>query len=160
MKGDISRDTFDRRKHYAGVVMQQGRVQLDADWNEQQSINRHRAETEARDVVGTSGAPVHDAGFQLTTADGKAVTIGAGRYYVAGLLCENEAAVDYRQQPDLPGAPAIPDVLTAAGATVGLLYLEAWRRAVGVIDDPEIREVALGGPDTALRVKTVWQVKA
>ena len=159
MKGDFSRDTFDPRKHYAGLVMQQGRVQLDADWNEQHSIDRHRTQVQARDVIGGSGAPVHDAGFQLTTADGKAVTIGAGRYYVAGLLCENEAAVDYTAQPDLPAAPAIAATLAAAGTTVGLFFLQAWRRTVTALDDPEIREVALGGPDTALRLKTVWQVK-
>ena len=38
MKGDFTRFSFDPAKHYSGVRMQQGRVQLDADWNEQQSI--------------------------------------------------------------------------------------------------------------------------
>ncbi len=160
MKGDFSRDSFNARKHYAGVLMQQGRVQLDADWNEQHSIIRHRFDVEAKDVIGESGAPLHDAGFQLTTADGKAVTIGAGRYYVGGILCENEAAIDYAHQPDLPSAPAIAGLLEAAPTTVAILYLEAWRRVVTALDDAEIREVALGGPDTAIRSKTVWQVKA
>ena len=52
MKGDFSRDTFDAGKHYSRVLIQQGRVQLDADWNEQQSIYQHRMITEARDVIG------------------------------------------------------------------------------------------------------------
>ena len=30
MKGDFSRITFDPKKHYSRVLMQQGRVQLDA----------------------------------------------------------------------------------------------------------------------------------
>ena len=30
MKGDFSRDTFDPLKHFSRVLMQQGRVQLDA----------------------------------------------------------------------------------------------------------------------------------
>ena len=34
MSGDYSRHRFDARNDYAGVWMQQGRVQLDADWNE------------------------------------------------------------------------------------------------------------------------------
>ena len=38
MKGDVSRETFDATKHYSGVRMQQGRVQTDADWNEQGAI--------------------------------------------------------------------------------------------------------------------------
>ncbi len=160
MKGDFSRDTFDARKHYSGVTMQQGRVQLDADWNEQQSIDRHRADTEAKDIVGASGAPLHDAGFQLSTPDGKTLIIGKGRYYVGGLLCENENAVDYLLQPDYPKPPALADLFAAAQATTAIIYLDVWRRAVTALEDPAIREVALGGADTALRVKTVWQVKA
>jgi hypothetical protein len=160
MKGDFSRDSFDARKHYAGVLMQQGRVQLDADWNEQQSINRHRFDAQARDIVGESGAPLHNAGFRLASPGGTTLLIGAGRYYAGGILCENEALTDYTQQPDLPNAPAIAGLLQAANTTVAILYLEAWRRSVTALDDPEIREVALGGPDTAIRVKTVWQVKA
>jgi Family of unknown function (DUF6519) len=160
MKGDISRDTFDARKHYSGVVMQQGRVQVDADWNEQQSISRHRVDTETKDVVGISGAPLHDAGFQISTPDGKALIIGIGRYYVGGLLCENENAVDYLLQPDFPNPPALATLLSAAGTTTAIIYLDVWRRSVSALEDPTIREVALGGPDTTLRVKTVWQVKA
>ena len=38
MKGDFTRDTFDAAKHFSRVLMQQGQVQLDADWNEQTSI--------------------------------------------------------------------------------------------------------------------------
>ena len=57
MKGDFSRLTFDRKKHYSGVLMQQGRVLVDADWNEQQRISRYRMETQTADVVGPSGVP-------------------------------------------------------------------------------------------------------
>ncbi|HUO55503.1 MAG TPA: DUF6519 domain-containing protein [Rhodoblastus sp.] len=159
MAGDISRDSFDARKHYDRVVMQQGRVQLDADWNEQQNIHRHRAETQARDIAGT-GAPLHDAGFLLTATASKSLTIGKGRYYVAGLLCENESDVDFSQQPDCPNAPAFADILTKAVRTTAIVYLDAWRREITPLEDPSLREVALGGADTANRVKTIWQVKA
>ena len=102
MKGDFTRSTFKPGKHYSGVRMQQGRVQLDADWNEQIDIDAHRTETEAIDVIGGCGAPMHDAGFSLT--DGPTPKIGEGRYYVDGILCENEADVDLDKQPDLPVA--------------------------------------------------------
>jgi hypothetical protein len=158
MTADISRDTFDARKRYAGVVMQQGRVQLDADWNEQQSILRHHAETQGIDIIGASGAPVRDAGFRLTT-DGAKVRIGAGRYYVGGILCENPVEIDYLNQADYPGAPDLASLFASAGATSAIFYLEAWRRPVTGLEDPDIREVALGGADTAIRLKTIWQVK-
>lgn len=86
---DISRETFDPRKHYVGVVMQQGRVQLDADWNEQQAIHQHRIETEARDIIGQSGAPGSGGGFRIGfTPDKTDLVISPGRFYVDGILCE------------------------------------------------------------------------
>ncbi|MCX6048065.1 MAG: DUF6519 domain-containing protein, partial [Chloroflexi bacterium] len=41
MKGDFTRSTFKPAKHYSSVRMQQGRVQLDADWNEQIDLTAH-----------------------------------------------------------------------------------------------------------------------
>jgi hypothetical protein len=161
MKGDFSRDTFDRGKHYSGVLMQQGRVQLDADWNEQQNIHRYRVTSESRDVIGASGAPLHAPGFKIaTTPDRKSLIIGQGRYYVDGLLCENESDIAYAAQPDLPNPPDIAAALTSAQATAAIIYLDVWSRHITGLDDPSIRETALGGPDTASRIKTVWQVKA
>ena len=66
MKGDFSKDTFNRRKHYSSVRLQQGRVVTDADWNEQADLTRHRNERLARDVIGACGAPEAHAGFALT----------------------------------------------------------------------------------------------
>lgn len=240
MKGDFSRKTFDRARHHAGVLMQQGRVQVDADWNEQLAIQRHRDETEALDVIGECGAPKHEAGFRIQPApDGLDLLISPGRYYVHGRMCELEgtavealfqsatavtvaswhvdgadfaanqyvelaaagvapAAVKvsaaapatkqltlatsiaafasasgltvrrlstYLTQPDLPNAPfgvppgpGLPPELDLPDGTY-LLYLDVWRRHITALDDDRIREKALGGPDTATRIKTVWQLK-
>lgn len=240
MKGDFSRKTFDRARHYGGVLMQQGRVQLDADWNEQLAIQRHLDETEALDVIGSCGAPKHEAGFRIDPApDGKDLLIAPGRYYVHGRMCELEGTpaeavfqsstevtvaqwnvdgVDfaanqyvelaasgvaalvvkvtaaapatrrltfgasiaafasatgltvrrlaaYLAQPDLPEAPygvapgpGLPPELDLPDGTY-LLYLDVWPRHVTALDDDRIREKALGGPDTATRIKTVWQLK-
>jgi uncharacterized repeat protein (TIGR01451 family) len=282
MKGDFTRNTFDPEKHYSHVLMQQGRVQVDADWNEQQAITRYRIETEAQDVIGLCGAPKDNAGFGVSpTPDGSDLIISPGRIYVDGILCELEAQTTYLTQPDYPKPPAlqflsstedpstgdtrtdqarndwisfertvpvsvavgvpfqvtvtntavqalasarVADELpagltlvdgsvtasaielsagdsftntytvkaTASGTIAGsaqamppgvttpppplklesdvevasaspgpyLVYLDVWRRHVTALDDPLIREVALGGPDTATRVKTLWQVKA
>ena len=92
MSGDFSRKTFIPQKHYSGVLMQQGRVQLDADWNEQLAIHRHRTQTEALDVIGPCGVPQATDGFKIgETPDGTDLTISPGRIYVDGLLCELEA---------------------------------------------------------------------
>jgi hypothetical protein len=165
MKGDFSRQTFKADKHYSAVLMQQGRVQLDADWNEQQAIQRHRAERTDADVIGPSGAPQTLAGFQITP-QGNNLLIGKGHFYVDGILCENEKDVLFSAQPDLRAIPG--DLFSGerrdtdpAAATNGLYlaYLEVWQRHITALEDDEIREKALGGPDTTTRTQTVWQVR-
>ena len=59
MHGDFTRLTFDNTRHYRNVRRQQGRVDVDADWNEQSDITSHRIEIEARDVIGACGVPRH-----------------------------------------------------------------------------------------------------
>jgi hypothetical protein len=152
VKGDFTRSTFRREKHYSSVRMQQGRVQLDADWNEQLDIQVHHDTTTRQDVIGLCGAPIGDAGFEVLV-QGANLEIGGGRYYVDGILCENEQAVLITAQGDLP------DFQLPTQAGVYVAYLDVWKRHLTYLQDDEIREVALGGPDTATRIKTVWQVK-
>lgn len=194
MDGDVTRSTnlAAVQKHYRSVLMQQGRVQTDADWNEQFAMLGHREQVEIVDAFGQAAAPWYDSGFHIVTdlaqlyapeqvLPGNQVPppaiqllpppasstarqgaakrlppdfyISAGRFYVDGILCENERLCTYLTQPDLPN-PASPD-----GAGTYLVYLHVWFRHIDWIDDGNIREVALGGPDTATRWKTVWQVK-
>jgi hypothetical protein len=142
MKGDFSRSTFRRIKHYRKVKLQQGRVQVDADWNEQVDIQAYYDQMSLRDIIGSSGAPADDAGFLISQSSPGSYRIGAGRYYVNGLLVENEK--DFEVPLSAPGKY--------------LAYLKVWEQGVTALDDPEIRESALGGPDTSVRSKIAWQV--
>ncbi|HWM24550.1 MAG TPA: DUF6519 domain-containing protein [Chthoniobacterales bacterium] len=152
MRGDFSRETFNPASHYNGVLQQQGRVQLDADWNEAEAIARHRDQTTVKDVVGVTGAPRVEPGFRVSTT-GANLQISRGHFYVDGILCQNEQDVPFTAQPDLPGEPLPP----ADG--VYLAYLEVWERHLGPAEAPELRETALGGADTTTRLQTVCQVK-
>ena len=94
MKADLTRDTFRPFKHYDRVLMQQGRVQLDADWNEQAAILLHYLRLLAADLIGPWGGPQNNLGFGIsplvpatTAAD---FQIGFGDYYVDGLLCQSD----------------------------------------------------------------------
>ena len=52
MYGDFSRVTFAPERHYLAVLVQQGRVQLDADANENTAILLHHLRTLAADLIG------------------------------------------------------------------------------------------------------------
>jgi hypothetical protein len=162
MKGDFTRQTFRGRNHYRGVLQQQGRVQLDADWNEQVLLQAHLDRLVAEDTIGAHGAPEHAEGIAIVGPDGKPpagplapkdLRISPGRYHVHGILCENEDFVPLGAQPDLPGVP-LPD---AGGRYIA--FLDVWHEFVTSAERPALREVALGGPDTATRTRTVWQVR-
>ena len=92
MKGDFTRSTFRPDKHYGSVRMQQGRVQLDADWNEELDIIAHVEDTTRIDLIGTCGVPKTNPGFGIdVTPDGTDLTISSGRLYADGILCELDA---------------------------------------------------------------------
>ena len=162
MKGDFSRLTFRSGKHYSSVRLQQGRVLLDAEWNEQVDIQAQHDQAAARDVIGPCGAPWSPPGafknFQVGVA-GDAFEVADGHIYVDGILAAAEKTVAYSAQPDFPGPPPL-----VAGQAY-LVYLDVWQRHLTALeqpanDQPQIREVALGGPDTATRARTIWQAKA
>ena len=161
MKLDFTRDTFDPTRHFLRVILQQGRVQLDADANEQVSILLHYLQTVVRDLIGPAAGPERDLGFAVDLIRASThpyLTIGQGRYYVDGILCENETeALSYYDQPDYPRDQA--DTNQNLPVTPYLVYLDVWERALTAFEAPEIGEVALGGADTAARSKVVWQVK-
>jgi hypothetical protein len=152
MKGDFSRLTFDPARQYTRVLMQQGRVQLDADWNEQADILLHYLRTLAADLIGPFGAPPEadgtaGLGFKLISrrkADGKlGLFLLPGRYYVDGIAARNT-----QEWP-------VPDLDRGARF---LIYLDVWERHVTYLQEELLREVALLGPDTATRSKVVWRV--
>lgn len=51
MKGDFTRFTHDPGRRFRGVLMQQGRVQLDADWNEHVAIRDRLERVTNTDVI-------------------------------------------------------------------------------------------------------------
>jgi hypothetical protein len=150
MRGDFTRDTFDPRKHYSRVLLQQGRVQLDADWNEQSAMILQYLRALARDLIGAHGAPAGSTGFRIINnpaeivgADGRPlsdpqrlkvltdaltngnIVIGAGRYYVDGILIENEEPILYTEQPAY-GAASLDDIKVGAY----LIYVDVWERLI------------------------------
>lgn len=183
MQGDFSRDTFDPARDYSRVLMQQGRVLLDADWNEQTAILLHYLRTLARDLIGPHGGPADALGFELMTNGTRDLAqrmqamepdearrkwllerlskedavIGTGRYYVNGILVENRRPLLYTEQV---GYPFSEDTrLEVLQGKELLVYLDVWERHITHVQEALVREVALNGADTCSRAQVVWQVK-
>ena len=172
MSSDISRQRFNPTNDFQNVLMQQGRVQLDADWNEWNEILDRRWRSETIDIIGRCVVPLETPdGFAIQLSGGS-LTIGRGRIYVHGLQAENHGAGDlefdailaesrgldplpYEEQPYFPNPRR--HCRKRAGRT--WFIIDVWEREVTAIEDPGLREVALGGPDTTTRLQTAWQVR-
>jgi hypothetical protein len=165
MKGDFTRDTFNPTNHFSRVLAQQGRVTLDADSNEQSAILLHYLRTLARDLIGPYAAPIEAQGFDLEQDEDGGLIITKGRYYVDGILVENDEHRGYDSQPDypIPSEDAfLHDLhnLQKPSHPAYWLYLDVWERHVTFLEDDTIREKALNGPDTCTRAQVIWQVRA
>lgn len=186
MSFDNSRFTFDPWKDYFGVVMEQGRVQLDSDWNEWLAELARRIQAGTMDTLGRAVYPATTPhAFKITASHdstGNHIAIGVGRMYVDGLLAENHgppAAAQWDPALDeMSGAPQIttvfellipvtvdytqqpylPGATLPAGNGPFLAYLDVWRRPVTYLEDPDLIDKAVG-VDTTGRLQTVWQVK-
>jgi hypothetical protein len=186
MAFDLSRTIFDPWKNYSGVVMEQGRVQLDSDWNEWLAELDRRVRAETLDLFGHAAyPPTTPAAFQITATSGpNAISIGCGRMYVDGLLAENhgdpanaqwdsalaELSGTPQPPPDPPAAPGptntvdfesqpfYPNAPFPTGDGPYLFYLDVWLRPVTWLEDPDLIEKAVG-VDTTGRIQTVWQVR-
>ncbi len=169
MRGDYTRLTFKPGKDYAGVRMQQGRVQLDADFNEQAELLDRRLRAGSLDILGRGAIPRGTPdGFRIELT-GMGLMIGRGRAYVDGLLAENHGSggqrdydsalgelhdsepISYGHQPYRLDRPELPTEGTY------LAYLDVWQRELTHLGEPLLVEKAVGF-DTSTRLQTVWQV--
>src|SRR5262249_27106700 len=101
MAGDYTRMSFKSSKDHSGVLMQQGRVTLDADWNELVDVVDYRLRAEIVDTLGRCvfSRETPDA-FRIGLAGG-VLTIGRGRALVDGILAECHGAGAHAYDPVL-----------------------------------------------------------
>jgi hypothetical protein len=178
MPADRSRSADRPRNGYIAPVAQQGRVILDRDFNALQSLTAARIEADALDFVGPCGTP--DDGFRIsipgpavgvrevTSIDRPAIQfhpnhhrdfeISPGTMYLGGERVvfprgtAQRTRYSYLSQPDWL-TPPIPRI-----AQRELVYLHVDEQEVSAVEDPDLLEAALGGPDTTQRLKLLRRV--
>jgi hypothetical protein len=162
--------------------MQQGRTLLDSDQSEGADLAQEEWRRAVLDLVGPRGTP--DEGFALASVvsrfdalpflagdplapievslNGDVVTLlplglREGTFYLGGMRLELLTPEQLFWQRDF--LQATKDDLKGLVAEVhSFFYLEAWEQEISAIEDEEILEHALGGPDTTVRVRRFRRV--
>lgn len=163
MSSDRARVSFDANQQYRTVVAQQGRVTLEADWNEAQQIASEEQREELLDLIGSSGTP--DDGYRVLEtgtppASAFDFSVRQGTMYVGGVRVTLPKEVKYSQQSewlDRKGDPDWIDPSTLSG-TPELIYLLLQEQEVSAVEDSDLREPALGGPDTTGRTRLIQRI--
>lgn len=154
MKTQISRDSFAPDQRYAGVFQQQGRMILDADWNELALLQNSRLVDALRDAIAGGAPRVGGLRLYADPAGSSTIRLQPGVLYVKGVpaLMPGSEPIPITKQPDYP--------LNATFSGVSLkLYADVWDRCVTALERPELMDPALHGADTATRSQTLLQVK-
>lgn len=129
-----------------------------------------------------------DTFVQRSTADGGEVTtynfkLRPGSLWVGGLRLVIDSPETFLSQADwlqidacatnLPRQPTAQDLLgppkngllhiyepgLVASQRLDLVYVEAWEQPVTAVEDSELRERALGGPDTSARIRRMRRIR-
>ena len=177
MKGDFTRYGSTPHKHFTRVLMQQGRPQVDADWNEQVDIYWSFLRGLAADMIGPFGGPETNCGFRILAAanfpllgeDAPSTEeqnrlqdmlqgegdflVGPGRYYVEGMPCDSSHFIAYSSLAGLDNL-----LQKKNNKSSYLVYLDAWEIHRVDLQEESIREVALMGSDTTTRAQLVWRI--
>jgi hypothetical protein len=159
---DLSRSSTDFRKHFTSVRAQMGRVLTEDDHNENERLHGEDMRASRLDIIGPAGSP--DDGFAIQnpviTNGNIDFQILPGTFYLGGNRLTLDAMETFQVQldwlnmapSDMPPAPA--------AARFDLVLLECWQQPVSAVEDSELFEVALGGPDTSQRMRLMRRVRA
>jgi hypothetical protein len=166
MSADINRKSLDPKEtHFSQMLFHQGRVMLPSDLNESGAIFQYYLRQFIMDFVGKHWRAGAES-FKISDdneINNKTFKISKGHFYIDGILCVNEVECFYSPKDGETVQPMFPtpelDEVTNNFPNSFAIYLECWERHVNWIQRPQIREVALGGRNTASRLEIAWQVR-
>jgi hypothetical protein len=160
--GSGAKISYDPTQQYRAVVAQQGRVTLEADWNEVHQIANEELREETLDFVGASGTP--DNGYEVMiegTQSDFATT--KGTMYVGGLRVFSDKAIQYSDQLDWLDYSGDPDWVKPGPPSKEqpiheLVYLLLREQEVSAVEDSALLEKALSSPDTTQRLRLIQHI--
>ena len=172
-KGTFSndgKDTFDPKKGYVGVRLQQGVPLLDRDWNELEDIRRYQEMILRKSYLG-NGTP--DDGFKISQCDKPAddFRVSKGRYLIDGYEAVNEpddntGFVLYSKHAEV--VPPLEPLASNEKSRLENIYIDLWISEItgagGSATPNEFQDPVLDNLNdvkicTSVRHKIQWRIR-
>jgi hypothetical protein len=163
-KGNFSnngKDTFDPKKSYTGIRLQQGVPLLDRDWNELEDIRRYQEMMLRKTYLG-NGTP--DDGFRISACNpaGMDFQISYGRFLVDGLEAVNRPG-EYANFSNYTAQKNEPALKPLSGNEHGIfyytVYLDLWIDEITASEEPALNNNNDIKICTSVRHRIQWRVK-
>ncbi len=153
MTGDYTKVPLRPSDRWTGARMQQGRVQLDHEFNLNLDAAARAARGAAADVIGPAGVVAGSQDFQVgvTGSGALEISVHAGRMWVDGLMAYAPESFAYSSQDQIEALPA---------GGKALVYLDVFEQHIQPAEDEDaLIDPALDPVDTSARTRIGYRVR-
>jgi hypothetical protein len=143
---------FSATKSHYGILQQEGRVELDDDWNELDEILRIQklAPDERQAIISRSFYVSPSSSSKAKSNVFKALQ-DAGEKIIIEVNPVRRQVIASIQGPRTKQPDPTTTLQTSPQGTCDVVYLDVWEGKITAIEDPGLEETASNGPDTSQR---------
>jgi hypothetical protein len=143
---------FSAKESHYGILQQQGRVELDDDWNELEQILRKQklAPDERQAIISRSFYASPPSSPRAKSNVFNALQ-DAGEKIIVEVNPVRRQVTASIQGPRMKQLDPTTALTTSPQGSCDVIYLDVWERKITAIEDPGLEEPASNSPDTSQR---------
>ena len=143
---------FSATKHHCGILQQQGRVELDDDWNElEQILRKQKLAPDERQAIISRSFYVSPSSSSKAKSNVFKALQDAGEKIIIEVNPVRRQVIASIQGPRSKQPDPTTTLPISPQGTCDVIYLDVWESKITAIEDPGLEEPAGNGPDTSQR---------
>jgi len=143
---------FSATQRHCGILQQQGRVELDDDWNElEQILRKQKLAPDERQAIISRSFYVSPSSSPKSKSNVFTALQDAGKKIIIEVNPVRRQVIASIQGPRTKQPDPTTSLPTSPQGTCDVIYLEVWERKITAIENPGLEEPAIDRPDTSRR---------
>ena len=143
---------FSATKRHCGILQQQGRVELDDDWNElEQILRKQKLAPDERQAIISRSFYVSPSSSSKAKSNVFKALQDAGEKIIIEVNPVRRQVIASIQGPRSKQPDPTTTLPISPQGTCDVIYLDVWESKITAIEDPGLEEPAGNGPDTSQR---------